>query len=378
MKILILSCNTGGGHNTAARAMKEEIERQGHTAVLEDYLAMANQATSDLISNSYIGMARHSPHFFGMIYRASMAVSTTRHLSPIYYANIPIAKRLAGYLAENPCDGIVMTHLFAMEAISYLKRRGAKLPVTVAIATDYTCQPFWEDLECDYYILPHEDLTDEYARRGLPREKLRAYGIPVSSRFSDEADRAEARARLNLPEDAPLFLVMGGSMGSGHILKFTEQLHNEVENGIIAVICGSNERLLNSMKESFGHIPNIRVIGYTNDVADYMAACDVLYTKPGGLTSTEALVRNVPLIHTAPIPGCETANSRFFEEHGISFSAHTIEEQIRYGCELARNAAIQRDMQRRQSENAHPDAARKILALIEEQDGRRDAKDSAN
>ena len=135
-------------------------------------------------------------------------------------------------------------------------------------------------------------------------------------------------------------------------------------NGVIAVICGSNERLLNSMKESFDGVPGIRIIGYTNDVADYMAACDVLYTKPGGLTSTEALVAGVPLIHTAPIPGCETANSRFFEEHGISFSAHTIEEQIRYGCELARNAAVQRDMQRRQSENALPDAARNILALI--------------
>ena len=366
MKILILSCNTGGGHNTAAKAMKEEIERQNHVAVLQDYLALANQTTSNLISNSYISMARNSPHFFGMIYRAGMAVSTSRHLSPIYYANIPIAKYLEAYLEDNPpFDGIIMTHLFAAEAVSYLKRRGVKLPPTVAIATDYTCVPFWEDLDCDYHILPHEDLTDEYARRGIPREKMYPYGIPVSSKFSQESSRNEARVSLNLPENAPLFLVMGGSMGSGHILKFTEQLHNALPGGVIVVICGSNEALLGSMHENFNGIDNIRLIGYTDKVADYMAACDVLYTKPGGLTSTEALVRNVPLVHTAPIPGCETANSRFFEEHGISLSAHTIEEQIRYGCELAQNAAVQREMQRRQSENAHPDAARKILALIE-------------
>ena len=75
--------------------------------------------------------------------------------------------------------------------------------------------------------------------------------------------------------------------------------------------------------------------------------------------------RNVPLIHTAPIPGCETENSRFFAEHGISISAHSIEEQICYGCDLAQNAAIQHEMQRRQSKNAHPDAAQRILALIE-------------
>ena len=365
MKILILSCNTGGGHNTAARAMKEEIERQGHEAVLMDYLALANQLTSNLISNSYINMARYSPHFFGMIYRTSLAISSNRHLSPCYYANIPVAKRLSAYLKENPVDGVVMTHLFAMEGLSYLRRRGDSLPVNVAIATDYTCQPFWEDLDCDYYILPHEDLIDEYASRGLPRDRLRAYGIPVSSQFSREENRCDARKQLNLPEDEPLFLVMGGSMGSGHILTFTERLLAEVKKGTIAVICGSNQKLLSAMEERFGGEPRIRLIGFTNEVADYMSACDVLYTKPGGLTSTEALVKNVPLIHTAPIPGCESANSRFFAEHGISLSAHTIEEQIRYGCDLAQNAAIQREMMRRQSKNARPDAARKILALIE-------------
>ena len=365
MKILILSCNTGGGHNTAARAMKEEIERQGHEAIMMDYLALANQVTSNLISNSYINMARYSPHFFGMIYRTSLALSTNRHLSPLYYVNIPIAKRLAAFLEENPVDGIIMTHLFAMEGLSYLRRRGDSLPVNVAIATDYTCQPFWEDLDCDYYILPHEDLIDEYASRGLPRDRLRAYGIPVSSQFSREENRCDARKQLNLPEDEPLFLVMGGSMGSGHILTFTERLLAEVKKGTIAVICGSNQKLLSAMEERFGGEPRVRLIGFTNEVADYMSACDVLYTKPGGLTSTEALVKNVPLIHTAPIPGCESANSRFFAEHGISLSAHTIEEQIRYGCDLAQNAAIQREMMRRQSKNARPDAARKILALIE-------------
>ena len=365
MKILILSCNTGGGHNTAAKAMKEEIERQGHEAVMVDYLALANQTTSNLISNSYINMARYSPHFFGMIYRTSLAISSNRHLSPVYYANIPIAKRLEAYLNENPVDGIVMTHLFAMEGLSYLRRRGVRLPVNVAIATDYTCQPFWEDLECDYYILPHEDLIDEYAARGLPRSRLRAYGIPVSSQFSREENRSDARKRLNLPEEEPLFLVMGGSMGSGHILTFTQRLLEAVSQGTIAVICGSNQKLLDAMREKFDGQPRVRLIGFTNEVADYMSACDVLYTKPGGLTSTEALVRNVPLIHTAPIPGCETANSRFFAEHGISMSAHTIEEQIRYGCDLAQNAAIQHEMQRRQSQNARPDAARNILALFE-------------
>ena len=367
MKLLILSCNTGGGHNTAARAMKEEAERQGHEAVMLDYLALANQKTSDIISNSYIEIARRSPHFFGMIYGAGMALSSRAHRSPIYFANIPVANRLEEYLRENPCDGIIATHLFAAEALSYLRRKGVCLPCTVAIATDYTCIPFWEDLDCDYHILPHPDLIEEYAARGIPRERMRAYGIPVSSVFSREADRSSARKRLGLPENIPVYLVMGGSMGSGHILTFSQLLNERIKNGVIVIICGSNRHLQDMLAEKFEGVPNVRVIGFTDKVADFMTACDVLYTKPGGLTSTEALVAGVPLVHTAPIPGCESANVRFFADRGISIAAHSIDEQIKYGCELAENAAFQKEMQRRQMENAHPDAARNILALIEKE-----------
>ena len=366
MNILILSCNTGGGHNTAARAILEAAKARGHEAVVMDYLSLLNKTVSDVISNSYINMARFSPHFFGMIYGTSMKLSSVRRYSPVYYANIPFAKRLGAYLETRSFDAVVMTHLFAAQGFTYLRNKGIRLPLSVAIATDYTCQPFWEDLDCDYYVLPHEDLVEEYVARGLPRDRLLPLGIPVSARFSDEAaSRADARRELGLPEDAPVFLVMGGSMGSGHIQTFTERLLAAVPDGCVAVICGSNARLLSAMRERFGGEKRLCLIGYTDRVAQYMTACDVLYTKPGGLTSTEALVHNVPLVHTAPIPGCETANSRFFEEHGLSYSARSIDEQIAYGCELANNAARQKAMSLNQALYARPDAAAQVVGLIE-------------
>ena len=365
MKILILSCNTGGGHNTAARAVREAAEAAGHEAVLEDYLALTNRLTSDVISNSYIGMARYSPHFFGMIYGASMKLSSAKRYSPLYYLNIPFARRLGTYLEQNPFDAIVATHLFAMEAVTYLRNKGQALPLSVGVATDYTCQPFWEDLDLDEIIIPHADLMSEYVGRGLDPKRLKPLGIPVSRRFSDEAaSRDQARAELGLPGDKPVFLVMGGSMGSGHILTFTAHLRQAVPDGRVVVICGSNARLLDAMRERFGNDPGVMLIGFTDRVSDYMAACDVLYTKPGGLTSTEALVRNVPLIHTAPIPGCETANSKFFEEHGLSYAAPTIDQQIAYGCALASDAVRQRAMMANQASNARPDAAERIIDLI--------------
>ncbi|MBR0463961.1 MAG: glycosyl transferase [Clostridia bacterium] len=366
MKILILTCNTGGGHNTAASAVLEVCQARGHETVKLDFLSLINQTASDLISNSYINIAKYTPHFFGMIYGTAQKLSTTKRYSPVYYAMIPFARKLQQYLENNRFDAVVMTHLFACQAVSYLRRKGYALPLTVAIATDYTCQPFWEELDCDYYVIPHADLVAEYVRRGLPEQRLAPLGIPVSKRFSGGEDRAAARKAMDLPPDDPVFLVMGGSMGSGRIMTFAQRLYQEVSDGYIVVICGNNQRLLNALNEKFRGKERVRIIGFTDQVAAYMSACDVLYTKPGGLTSTEALVRNVPLIHTAPIPGCETANSMFFEEHGLSYAAQSIDDQITYGVELARDAVRQRAMMKNQSLNALPDAAERILDLIEE------------
>ena len=87
----------------------------------------------------------------------------------------------------------------------------------VAIGTDYTCIPFWEETDCDYYVIPHEDLIDEFAKLGVPREKLLPWGIPVRQNFMKEWDKREARKICHIPQESKSYLVMGGSMGFGKI-----------------------------------------------------------------------------------------------------------------------------------------------------------------
>lgn len=378
MKILILSCSTGGGHNAAARAVQERLAFEGHEAVLLDPYCLSSQKTADRVGNTYIQVASRAPRLFGFVYRIGDRLSSPRHKSPVYYANIRTAKKLKAYLEENAFDGIVTSHLFPAEMVTYLKRKKCAVPPTVAVFTDYTCIPFWEETECDYYVIPHEQLLPENAERGLPAEKLLPYGIPVGVDFCAKADKARAREKLHLPPDKPVFLVMSGSMGFGKMHLFVFELVRKLTHGEqLLIICGNNRKTRRILKTTYRRNPNVHVTGYTRHVADYMDASDVVFTKPGGLTTTEALVKNIPIVHTAAIPGCETKNREFFVSRGLSLASEHVHTQISQGITLIQNREIRDAMICTQKKYARPSASADIVKLLlricgEEQDKSQD------
>lgn len=370
MRILILSCNTGEGHNAAARAMKQRIEYEGHEAVVLDYMLLKSERASRIVSNGYINTAKYIPRLFGAAYSAALKLSSPKRKSPVYWANRFMGKYLRAYLAENEFDAIIITHLYPAEALTYLKRRGELRQKVLAIATDYTCIPFWEETDCDWYISPHRDLIPEYVARGMDERRLYPCGIPVAMEFARREDAREARRRLGFRPDQPMYLIMGGSMGFGKIQAFAYALcRMKREEDQVVIICGNNRRLHRFLSKELASLPNVHVLAFVNNVWEYMAACDVLYTKPGGLTSTEALVGNVPFIHTAPIPGCETRNRQFFEKNGLSLSASGILSQVELGRMLMESEGVREQMRARQREFAQPDASGQILALIKAECG---------
>ncbi len=365
MKFLILSCNTGGGHNTAALAIKQAAEKMGHEAIFTDFLTLAGKKTSDIISSLYVNTAKYLPLVFGAVYTVGKGVSYFPWKSPVYFYNKRFAKVLLEYIRGNNFDAIITTHLFAAETLTYLRRKNVRLPLTIAVSTDYTCIPFWNEVECDIYISPHEALSDEYVRRRLPREKIYPYGIPVDERFTEERSQRKAKMSLGFDPNRPLYLIMSGSMGFGRVPLFTKLLCRYTENSQVAVICGNNKKLKDKLEKVFEGSKDVKIVGFTKNVPEYMAACDVIYTKPGGLTSTEALVSGTPIIHTAPIPGCESKNYRFFGKRGLSFHAKNMVTQILCGKTLVENQEKRRKMTERQYENSKPNSARDIVKLAE-------------
>lgn len=364
MKILILSCNTGEGHNSAGWAVKEYLELQGHQVVMEDMMLLKGARTSKAVGGAYVGIVKHFPLLFGLGYRLGGWVSSDKRKSPVYYACSLLAGTLKGYLEQNRFDAVVTPHLYPAETLTAMKKKGwLKIPV-VAIGTDYTCIPFWEETDCDYYILPHEAMKKSCVKRGLPEEKLRAFGIPVAKSCRREISREDARRKLGLDPDGKYFLAAGGSMGAGDLSELVEKLLEETSTEKILVICGSNKKAEQKLKKQFAEESRTQILGFTTQMPLYLKACNVLFTKPGGLTSTEAAVVGVPMIHTAPIPGCETVNRKFFTKAGMSWSAMTLKGQVEKGIQLMNDPEAVAQMVSAQKKQIHGNAVEKLYEFI--------------
>lgn len=281
MKVLILSCNTGGGHNAAASALKESLNFYHHEAEVLDLMSLGRKHTSALVGGAYVKLVSvfrpASAHSISLVswYGNFLEI-------PVYYANARLGNALADYIDQNHFNAVVTTHLYPAETLTWMKQKGRLTIPCVAVATDYACIPFWEETNCDYYVVPHKDLIPEFASCGIPEEKLLPLGIPVRPAFARPASKEDVRRHLGLPENAPLFLVMSGSMGFGKVHLLAHELVSRLENGEQAVIiCGNNKKRMRSLRLQFHKNPNVHIIGFTRHVAEYMAAADVLFTKPG-------------------------------------------------------------------------------------------------
>lgn len=205
----------------------------------------------------------------------------------------------------------------------------------------------------------------EFSGKGIPQEKLIPTGIPVSRRCLQKTPKAEARLLLGLPEQEKVFLVMTGSMGFGDISSFAlDLLLSCPKNSRILILTGRNAALKDRIDHDFSREKRVQTVAFTRNAPLYMDACDILLSKPGGLTSTEAAVQNIPLVHTRPIPGCETANARFFVSHGLSVCAVHPKAAALAAASLAEDTAALQRMTECQKREINPNAAEEIAAII--------------
>lgn len=350
-----MSCGTGGGHNAAARAIQEELERQGHRATLMNPYALRSQRTVERVDDVYISVAQRSPRTFGFVYKLGELYRRLPWRSPVYFFQRKTAKALEEFLRRERFDVVLCTHVYPAEMLTVLKNRGVTLPRVIFVATDYACTPFTEETDCDAYVIPHPALAEEFRSFGIPAQKLHPLGIPVGGAFSQSVTRQEARAALGLAEEETYLLISGGSMGAGVLKKAVKQLYAQwAGKARLIVICGTNDRLYKTLDKRYGQ--GVTLLRSTDQMALYLRACDLYLTKPGGLSSTEAAVAGVPLVHLPPIPGCETRNARFFAQRGLSIPQK----------ELDRAALLASEAVRRQREDIPPGAAGRVCALAQD------------
>lgn len=324
MHILILSCNTGGGHNSAAAALEEAITDLGHQCSVINALEFLPKATSELLSRGHNFLYRHTPWLFGVGYRFEEKYQSAM----IYDQNAKGAGPLLKVLQERKPDAVICVHVFSAMMMTELRRNyGVKLPCWF-VATDYTCSPGVGELDMDGFCIPHKDLTEEFIACGVPAEKIIPTGIPVRKIFSLDFPQQQARQMLGLEHHRRVVVLACGSMGAGPMRDTARCIQSLLaENDKLVAICGSNKRLRKQLEEDFWYQSHqVQVLGFTDQMSLYMHAADLLITKAGGLTTAEALEAEVPVLYLDAVPGCETHNLDFMADRGFCLAASCDED----------------------------------------------------
>ena len=315
MRVLIVSVTTGYGHHSTAVALAEQFAASGVSAVVEDMYEYCSNFLYTFMDRGYLFTTRYMRKTFGHAYDHLESSGRFRKLATLLSSNQYVARKFAAYFHEFQPDAVISTHPFASQVLNILKAQGElRIPV-VGIITDYCIHPFLEECDqIDYLVTASPLLHYAACAKGIHPDRLRPFGLPVRPCFLQRMEPAQARAKLGLPIDGRVILLMGGSMGYGKLLPTVEEMLKDQQSYHIICICGTNGKLADELRTL--HDPRLTVLGFVDNVNEYMDAADCIITKPGGLTTTELIVKHLPAILINPIPGHEQRNLEFLVNNG--------------------------------------------------------------
>lgn len=315
MRVLILSITAGQGHHATGQAIQSELLSRGHACEMLDTFSYISPLIKESIARGYLLAASRTPNMYGRVYRMGEKLENSSVKQSFgEFANGIFASKLQRYIEEYQPDALVCTHVFSAQVVTQLSLE-QHIP-SFGIVTDFTMHPFWEETDLDYYVLANARLKLAATKKGLFEEKLLDFGIPIHQKFRQKRSQKEAREVLGI-EDKNTMLVMSGSMGYGHVARIVEKLDRLPMDFQILSVCGNNHQAQKKIDRLKSH-KKIYNYGFVDNVEVMMDAADCILTKPGGLTVSEALAKELPMILMDPIPGQEERNLEFLLNNGLA------------------------------------------------------------
>jgi processive 1,2-diacylglycerol beta-glucosyltransferase len=325
--VLFLSASVGEGHTSAACAVRSAVAERipnAHCQVVDSY-RYASQVFHRVASNGYIGMVKMLPQLYKYIYdQAERATKVSAFKSWLHHYT---AVNLRQYVAMLDPDIVVCTHAFPCGVMAEYKREYADAPPVIGIVTDFVVHPFWIHRNIDAYAVATTEMRQALIARGVPGERIAVTGIPIDARFGEGLSRTAARAAIGIDPHRKTILLMGGGLGIGPLenaLVGMDTLRHDVQ---IVIVVGKNSRLERRLGEAARTLRKpVTVAGFVRNVYEYMRAADILVSKPGGMTSSEALAARLPIVMLRPLPGQEERNTRYLEDSGVGVRVQSMPE----------------------------------------------------
>jgi processive 1,2-diacylglycerol beta-glucosyltransferase len=329
-RVLLLSASSGAGHVRAAQALEKAFSARGDCAVEHiDALQYVSKLFQRIYDKTYIAMVRRAPELMGVLYeRTDQPWHRRRQRLAVDRLNTQPMIRMLKRVQPDLC---VATHFLPAEIIAWLIAKRKLRAHNAIVVTDYDVHAMWLCQTVDRYYVAMDESAEYLARIGVPREKLRVTGIPVDPLFAVPADRGAARKRFGLDPQATVILVAAGGYGVGPVEQLVRDLLALQRPWQIVAIAGKAEKVRKRLEEISreagnlpGGAPRLCAVGFTTEMDQYMAAADLLVGKAGGLTTSEALARGLPMALIEPIPGQEERNADHLLEAGAAMRCNNL------------------------------------------------------
>ncbi len=363
-RIAILTLSVGSGHLRAtevvARALSEGSDEVEVQAL--DALELARPWFVWLYVQSYWWMLRHAPGLWRRLFerRQSRRHRATAPHWVFRRGCAPLLRRLKSFRPHL----VIVTEIGAAEIAALARREGWFNAPVLAVQTDYQTEPPWAQREIDVYCVGSEEAKVQLVEWGVSLNRILVCGIPIDPAFALPFDRKELRRALGMDAQRPVVLVMGGGMGPAPLDQIVESLAFCHQSLQVVVIAGHDHNMLARLEQLRGKVPlHLYVFGWSDKIPEIMAAADLLVTKPGGLTTAEALAAGLPMLLTHPIPGPEDRHLRYLQGRGVAVSVDGCADIAQTVSRLLGDRARLEAMARRAADLARPDAAHAIAQV---------------
>ncbi|GAB6171898.1 glycosyltransferase [Paradesulfitobacterium aromaticivorans] len=328
LRVLIFSATFGAGHIRAAEAIIEAMQSRTPTVEIShlDFGEFLNKSLNSVLKNTYLEMIKHTPKLWGTFYYGTAKISPDSMWQRML--NSLGRQEFLKYIYSYQPDLIICTYPTVAGVLAKLRERKILNIPLITIVTDYTVHSQWVHPGVDLYIVGNKFVREGLISRGIDPSTIKVTGIPVSPKFERPLHREDLTRRFGLTPDLPTVLLMGGAFGVlGGIKRICQMLSNSQTPVQSIVVCGHDDKLYKSLDSIISEARNpVHRYGFVRNVEELMSVSDLIVTKAGGLTVSEALTKKLPMIIYKPIPGQEKENAEYIRTIGAGVVANTESE----------------------------------------------------
>ena len=332
MKILVLSASVGAGHVRAAEAVELALKSSNasNSVANQDVLALMPKPFQKVYRDAYFAMVAQAPQVVGWLYSATD--KTSRHDKLQQSIERVNSKRVLEFIRDFDPDVAVCTHFMPSALLARERRKGRYHGRIITVVTDFEVHGMWLKAESDHYFVATDEARVHLEALSIPPADITVSGIPTHPVFAEKKDRTAMRRKHQWRADLPAILLSAGGFGAGNATRMVQSLIDANTPAQVIAVCGRSAALKASIEKLAAAkrrsaLPVVKAVGFTTEIHEFMSAADLMIGKPGGLTTSESLIKGLPWVVVNPIPGQEERNAIYLLENGAGIwcdNLHTL------------------------------------------------------